>query len=76
MYLKLDRNVAMNPALCYKRAVCQLFAMTLHVQSTGSQSLFFPHVMSSPTNQVEEQEYLHPGGRGALEEYMTKSESD
>lgn len=29
--------------------------------------------MISPTNQVEEQEYLHPGGWRTLEEQMTET---
>lgn len=32
----------------------------LLVQSAESQLLFFPRVMSFPTNQVEEQECPHP----------------
>lgn len=55
-------------ALYEKRAT----AVALHVQSTGSQILFCPHAMSSPTNQVEEQEYLYPGGRSTLKELMMK----
>lgn len=50
--------------LYYKRET----AVALHVQSTGSRLLFFSHAMSSPTNQVEEQEYFHLGGRSTLEE--------
>lgn len=44
-----------------------MLQMALRVQSAQSQSLFFPHVKSSPANQEEEQGCLHPRGGNTLE---------